>query len=338
MNSTNLKSNRVRHLRFRHLAIAAAALILPDLASATLLFHGAIVPTAESNHINFDPVVVSSDSPVYEVVNAEDPSIGSLSGVADSCYGHVAVDAFATAFSDQANLQARAVFQDDQLLFHADDPNAYPNGTVPVSLNLIVSGQTNYNHDRIGQINVALYVSINGVLVGGMSRAVYDIPGLDQYDTCGGNLPGDCHDASYATVTQQITVPLDTPVSVTLDLNVASGVAANGGVPTVDGDYRPGVNFPVGSDLFNLPPGVTVNEPEAFIFDNRFVPPPDCAPGPVCVGDVDGDGFVNVTDLGIMLSNYGTGTLPEQGDLNGDGAVNLSDLGLLLVSYGVPCP
>ncbi len=56
-------------------------------------------------------------------------------------------------------------------------------------------------------------------------------------------------------------------------------------------------------------------------------------------GDLNGDGTVNFSDLGILLSNYGsTGlSVPSDyalGDINGDGSVDFSDLGILLSNYG----
>ncbi|MCP4833174.1 MAG: hypothetical protein GY895_00275 [Phycisphaera sp.] len=62
---------------------------------------------------------------------------------------------------------------------------------------------------------------------------------------------------------------------------------------------------------------------------------PDDCPRP-CVGDVNGDGFVNGADLGLMIAVWGScGDCPE--DLNGDGAVNGADLGLMIAGWGV-CP
>jgi hypothetical protein len=60
---------------------------------------------------------------------------------------------------------------------------------------------------------------------------------------------------------------------------------------------------------------------------------------PACPGDVDGDNLVNITDLGILLSNFGllAGAKLEQGDLSGDGAVNITDLGILLSHFGESC-
>src|SRR5262249_2612511 len=58
--------------------------------------------------------------------------------------------------------------------------------------------------------------------------------------------------------------------------------------------------------------------------DGTFGPPP------ACVGDLNGDGLIDLTDLATLLANYGTGTTAEQGDLDGDGDVDLTDLTTLL--------
>lgn len=52
-------------------------------------------------------------------------------------------------------------------------------------------------------------------------------------------------------------------------------------------------------------------------------------------GDINGDGVVNVVDLGILIDNYGKSPLPNpKADLNGDGAVTVVDLGILIDNYG----
>jgi len=58
-----------------------------------------------------------------------------------------------------------------------------------------------------------------------------------------------------------------------------------------------------------------------------------------CPGDIDGDGSVGLTDLAVILANYGTpsGAGPEDGDLDGDGDVDLSDLAILLGAFGTIC-
>jgi hypothetical protein len=58
-----------------------------------------------------------------------------------------------------------------------------------------------------------------------------------------------------------------------------------------------------------------------------------------CLGDLDGDGAISVSDLTILLSNFGsTSAAPESGDLDGDGDVDIGDLSLLLSLFGSLCP
>jgi len=53
-------------------------------------------------------------------------------------------------------------------------------------------------------------------------------------------------------------------------------------------------------------------------------------------GDANGDGKVNVVDLGILATNYGTtgGANWGMGDFNNDSNVNVVDLGILATNYG----
>jgi len=59
-----------------------------------------------------------------------------------------------------------------------------------------------------------------------------------------------------------------------------------------------------------------------------------------CLGDLDYDYDIDLSDLAQLLSNYGTqyGALYEDGDLDGDRDVDLSDLAGLLSVYGTTCP
>jgi len=58
-----------------------------------------------------------------------------------------------------------------------------------------------------------------------------------------------------------------------------------------------------------------------------------------CLGDLDGDGDIDLADLATLLANYGTtsGMTYEDGDLDGDGDVDLADLAALLAVYGTTC-
>ncbi|MFG0252734.1 MAG: M28 family peptidase [Phycisphaerales bacterium JB038] len=54
-----------------------------------------------------------------------------------------------------------------------------------------------------------------------------------------------------------------------------------------------------------------------------------------CPEDLDGDGAIGQSDLGLLLSAYG---LTDAGDIDGDGDTDQADLGALLSAYGEPCP
>ncbi|MFN0057908.1 MAG: hypothetical protein ACKVX7_05560 [Planctomycetota bacterium] len=57
-----------------------------------------------------------------------------------------------------------------------------------------------------------------------------------------------------------------------------------------------------------------------------------------CEGDLDGDRFVGIEDLAVLLANFGRATnLAYQGDVDRSGEVELADLALLLRSVGNDC-
>lgn len=52
-------------------------------------------------------------------------------------------------------------------------------------------------------------------------------------------------------------------------------------------------------------------------------------------GDVNGDGVINITDIGIIVDVYGTQPPTDlRADLNKDGKVNIIDIGLVIDNYG----
>lgn len=55
-------------------------------------------------------------------------------------------------------------------------------------------------------------------------------------------------------------------------------------------------------------------------------------------GDLDGDCDVDLSDLSVLLGNFGSGGAGhEDGDIDGDGEVTLADLSLLLGNFGGVC-
>ena len=61
---------------------------------------------------------------------------------------------------------------------------------------------------------------------------------------------------------------------------------------------------------------------------------PDSCRGRGCPGDINGDGLVNGSDMGLLLSVFGSTDPPEGTDLNGDNIINGADLGLLFSAWG----
>jgi hypothetical protein len=61
---------------------------------------------------------------------------------------------------------------------------------------------------------------------------------------------------------------------------------------------------------------------------------PACDPGAI-PGDLNGDGRVDLVDLGILLADFGCQPPgPCPGDVDGDGDTDLADLGILLANFG----
>ena len=63
---------------------------------------------------------------------------------------------------------------------------------------------------------------------------------------------------------------------------------------------------------------------------------------PTCVGDLDGDSVIGLSDLGLMLSVYGTcvgdPAFDPAANIVAGACIDLSDVGLLLSVYGTACP
>lgn len=55
---------------------------------------------------------------------------------------------------------------------------------------------------------------------------------------------------------------------------------------------------------------------------------------PAVLGDLDGDGCVDGSDLGILLADWGAEANPSPADLDGSGGVDGGDLGILLSQWG----
>ena len=119
-------------------------------------------------------------------------------------------------------------------------------------------------------------------------------------------------------------------------------------------------NIAVPLDIFDLDNDGDTDEPLPFDLDSllRFadrldtpdsgVSHPDYPALPIvdmgayefqCIGDIDGDGDVDIADLAQLLGSYNetSGMTYNDGDLDGDGDVDIVDLAELLGAYGDTC-
>ncbi len=74
--------------------------------------------------------------------------------------------------------------------------------------------------------------------------------------------------------------------------------------------------------------------PETFAESIAFLAEKLSGSGGCGPADLNGDGRVDLTDLGVLLASFGVGS---GGDVNGDGRTDLSDLGIVLAAFDEPC-
>jgi hypothetical protein len=201
------------------------------------------------------------------------PDGGVAVAGAGATFGHVGASASAaTVGGVLAQVFADAVFTDTAFVFHANNPQAFPNG-VTTSMMVAIAGHVTSTFlagslaefvltigaQEVGRIRLD---SINGVLTC-----------LDTFIDVNG-----CGSQTFLARSQDFLVPLDVPVQVEFALGVEAASAGSGN--SASAEYGHSFDFPIGIDLFNLPEGVTVNEPNAFVFNNRFLPPTVAVPEP----------------------------------------------------------
>lgn len=178
---------------------------------------------------------------------------------------------------------------------------------------------------------------------------------VDTFDLEGLLLPGDPGIGTLLFTGDVLMAPTATSViqingptqSVTYDFVRIFGDLRAGGLLRIikSGSYNPpcGAEFRVFShtgllDQFDSYSGLDIGNGHRFFVDYtgnfvtlRVVPQ----------GDLDGDGVVGQSDLGILLGDFNC-VAPQggqcAGDLNDDGQTNQADLGILLAAFGSNCP
>ena len=131
-------------------------------------------------------------------------------------------------------------------------------------------------------------------------------------------------------------------------LNVAPGDTLRFVVTLLNGNTAFRANEFVGVASGNPFDAVNLGQTAAVLKTGDFirfmtVPGSACGAGCETVGgdaDLNDDCAVDLTDLAVLLSNYGmeTGALHEQGDADRDGDVDLTDLAQVLSRFEATCP
>ena len=104
-------------------------------------------------------------------------------------------------------------------------------------------------------------------------------------------------------------------------------VGAPGSCNAVDGLDRPA--WDEGRQIGMNPGGTVTDLGGACVMSSCL----DCPTSPACPADLDGNGFVDGTDLGNLLAAWGPSAACAA-DIDGDGFVNGVDLGAMLGAWG----
>jgi hypothetical protein len=292
---------------------------------------------------------------------------GAAESSASAGRGGVRALGLAEIFASQNDVTAGASYQYsgsafaksvyDDLVVRYIGPNPPPQTNVQGQIRFSLAGQMTqgYVHDNApfdGKLEGSGLVQVSATVGGGVRRTG-QISSKTEYFPATGMVirPDDVDDGvldnEVRTFTVDTSLPVDQPVTVELTLLAQATttfvVTNKGSAPwrvSMDSAAAFGgqaaLTFAAdGLVVEGLPEGYSVESASAGIKDNRYVP----LDPPYLVADANGDGRVDVADLGTLATNYGlekVGFGPAGGDFNGDGMVNVADLGILATNFNQP--
>jgi hypothetical protein len=193
---------------------------------------------------------------------------GSGTAASFAAPGKVGAQAEAQSFTNfgsasWSNMEASAAFSSSAFVFTPLDGSDVGFGDINVALNLTLHGSGSANAAGAWSVFAVATVESNTVLgIKGDQNGWQENHGVVSLV----NAPDDLSLKSIFT-----PVPLGQGVSVFIYLDVIATALGYPGNANVD--FANTLLFPIGVDVFDLPAGYTVNNPEAYIFNNRFIPP-----------------------------------------------------------------
>jgi hypothetical protein len=195
-------------------------------------------------------------------------SNGALQSTAVAEAGHLGADVEAETFGQAqegraiAELTGEAIFND---LTHPLSTDF-----IPLSLNIFFGGSAQTAQGSAA-VNLNIFLDGNFGFLDYESNNGITTTCINTFAT-----PWDCNGETLIT-TVPIMVQLNTPIMIDMALDVIAGGNAIA-------DYSHSADFPIGSDVFNLPAGITANSADFGIVDNRFAGTSAATPEPGSIG------------------------------------------------------
>ncbi len=259
------------------ITLAIIFAMAPSIATAQPNYRGSVGGSSDNSVqpcINSPNIGASSVPILLESVCG--PVNGTTEARASARQGHLGVRAAAAKTSPDSLLAGTGalVYYEDTVFF-TPKPGVAAVGFIEVKLNLHFSGTLAISGDTaLAFVKGCAGTDGAGVRSLFCEQRTQSSLGSKQSS---GFLPS----GEDAIQTPLVLVPLNTPVIISLQLETFA-VARN--LDSASSEFLSSLAFPTGSDVFELPPGITVNAPDSFLFDNRYYPngaPPSDSTPPV---------------------------------------------------------
>jgi len=267
----------VRPTRFFYIALLAAALTAYTHGGASAVGLYAHVSCGTANSVG--PCTLSS-GPGFASATAGN-STGSLLTVGSASPGDLSAEVDTQANVGGLAGAAAQVSYSDYFTIVTTDPNAP--STIPVSMNAVVDGFLNAAGPHA---NSTTYFAVSVLGLHAQYGIVLDTT-APSFETCsspgfsGSLCPANLHTATLTTAT--FNAPINTAFLVEFDLqiNVLAGAGSTASSEILNSFRLP---YSFEDVVFNgLPNDYTVDAPDSFVSNNRFLPPTAATPLPAAL-------------------------------------------------------